>query len=157
MSEGTSATLLVVDDEARILSALRRTLRREGYEILTAETPVDALKLLDECSVDVILSDQKMPGMSGLQLLSRAAEVRPSAIRSVLTRADFKNRLSIFGGVQEEAFPANCGFPSRVDRESHQAEARCKEKYNGTAQAAPRRPNAQVKGIPNSRIGSGVP
>jgi len=77
--------LLVVDDEARILSALRRTLRREGYEILTAETPAEALRILDERAVDLILSDQKMPGMSGLELLARAAERRPGAARLLIT------------------------------------------------------------------------
>jgi response regulator RpfG family c-di-GMP phosphodiesterase len=44
--------LLIVDDEARILSALRRSLRREGYEILTAETVDEALRILDERPVD---------------------------------------------------------------------------------------------------------
>jgi response regulator RpfG family c-di-GMP phosphodiesterase len=77
--------VLVVDDEARILSALRRTLRREGYEILTAETPAEALRILEERPVDLILSDQKMPGMSGLELLARAAERRPSAARLLIT------------------------------------------------------------------------
>lgn len=77
--------VLVVDDEARILSALRRTLRREGYEILTAETPAEALRILEERAVDLILSDQKMPGMSGLELLARAAERRPGAARLLIT------------------------------------------------------------------------
>ena len=77
--------VLVVDDEARILSALRRTLRREGYEILTAETPAEALRILEERAVDLILSDQKMPGMSGLELLARAAERRPAAARLLIT------------------------------------------------------------------------
>ena len=78
-------TLLVVDDEARILSALRRSLRREGYRILTAETPAEALRILDENAVDAILTDQKMPGMSGLELLSRAAKRRPDALRLLIT------------------------------------------------------------------------
>jgi response regulator RpfG family c-di-GMP phosphodiesterase len=72
------ATLLLVDDEVRILSALRRVLRREGYRLLTAETP-------DEQAVDVIVTDQKMPGMSGLQLLAEAARRRPEARRLLIT------------------------------------------------------------------------
>ena len=61
--------LLIGDDEPRILSALRRALRREGYEIVTAETAAEALRILDERPVDAILSDHKMPGMSGVQFL----------------------------------------------------------------------------------------
>ena len=80
-----SPAVLVVDDEARILSALRRSLRREGYEILTAETVEEALRVLDERSVGLILSDQKMPGMSGVQFLAEAARRRPEAVRMLIT------------------------------------------------------------------------
>ncbi|HYB12079.1 MAG TPA: response regulator [Myxococcota bacterium] len=77
--------VLVVDDETRILSAVRRSLRREGYEILTAETPVEALAILEARSVDVILSDHKMPGMNGLEFLALAALRRPEAARLLIT------------------------------------------------------------------------
>ena len=77
--------LLIVDDEVRILTALRRVLRSERYEILTAETPTEALRLLDERRVDLILSDHKMPGMSGLELLARASSKQPSAGRILIT------------------------------------------------------------------------
>ncbi len=80
-----SPVVLVVDDEARILSALRRSLRREGYEIVTAETVEEALRVLDERSVALILSDQKMPGMSGVQFLAEAALRRPEAVRMLIT------------------------------------------------------------------------
>ncbi len=78
-------TLLIVDDEAQILSALKRTLRREGYEIVAVESAAAALRILDERCVDAILSDQKMPGMSGVQLLARAAEMRPEIVRMLIT------------------------------------------------------------------------
>ena len=77
--------LLIVDDEARILSALRRALRREGYEIFTAETVAEALRILDEHPVDAILTDQKMPGMNGAQFLVEAARRRPDAVRMIIT------------------------------------------------------------------------
>ena len=78
-------TLLIVDDEAQILSALKRSLRREGYEIVAVESAAAALRILDERCVDVILSDHKMPGMSGVQLLARAAEIRPDTVRMLIT------------------------------------------------------------------------
>ena len=78
-------TLLVVDDEARILSAIKRALRREHYEIVTAETASEALRIVDERPIDAILSDQKMPGMSGLALLAAVAERQPGIVRMLIT------------------------------------------------------------------------
>ncbi len=86
MSEGARApTLLLVDDEVHILAALRRALRREGWRLLTAETPQQALRVLDEQPIDLILTDQKMPGMSGLDLLADAVRRRPQARRVLIT------------------------------------------------------------------------
>jgi response regulator RpfG family c-di-GMP phosphodiesterase len=78
-------SLLVVDDEPRILSALRRSLRREGYELITSETVEEALRVLDARPVDAVLSDQRMPGTSGLQFLAEAARRRPQAVRMLIT------------------------------------------------------------------------
>jgi CheY-like chemotaxis protein len=77
--------LLIVDDEPRILSALRRTLRREGYEIIAVDSTREALRTLAEQPVDLILSDHKMPGMTGLQLLAEAARQSPRAVRILIT------------------------------------------------------------------------
>ncbi len=82
---GDPPTLLLVDDEARILSALRRSLRREGWRVLTASTPAEALRLLDEEPIDAVLSDHKMPGMSGLEVLEAAARRRPNAVRMLIS------------------------------------------------------------------------
>ena len=77
--------LLIVDDETRVLSALRRALRKEGYEILLASSPQEALKLIAEYEIDAILSDHKMPGMSGLQVLAEAKRRHPDAARLLIS------------------------------------------------------------------------
>lgn len=85
MSEAHTPVLLLVDDEPGILSALRRCLRREPYELLAAESCAEALRLVEAQPVDLVLSDQMMPGMTGLQLLERVAARRPRAIRMLIT------------------------------------------------------------------------
>ena len=85
MSEARRPVVLLVDDEPRILSALQRALRREGYEILAAETTMEALRLVDEHPVDCVLSDHKMPGMTGIELLGEVARRRPHAARMLIT------------------------------------------------------------------------
>lgn len=78
-------TLLLVDDEPNILSALQRLLRRDGYRILATDDPLKGLDMLAGEHVDVILSDQRMPGMSGVEFLRRAKETHPDSIRIVLS------------------------------------------------------------------------
>ncbi len=82
---GRSPQLLFVDDEERILSALRRSLRREGYELFCANGPSEGLRLVESREVDLVISDQRMPGMSGIEFLARVARVRPAAGRLLLT------------------------------------------------------------------------
>ena len=79
------STLLLVDDEEKILSALRRSLRREPYDVLTATSPREALRILDTQPVDLILTDHKMPRMSGVELLHEAARLQPKAARLLIT------------------------------------------------------------------------
>jgi diguanylate cyclase (GGDEF)-like protein/PAS domain S-box-containing protein len=78
-------TLLLVDDEANILNALTRALRRDGYRILTATCAEEALDLLAREEVHVIVSDQRMPGMSGTELLSKVKGMHPETVRIVLS------------------------------------------------------------------------
>jgi DNA-binding NtrC family response regulator len=83
--EGDAPTLLLVDDEERILSALRRALRREGWRILATSDPHEALRWLESEPVGAVLSDHKMRGMSGLELLEAAARLQPGAVRFLIT------------------------------------------------------------------------
>ncbi|MBP7204536.1 MAG: EAL domain-containing protein [Propionivibrio sp.] len=79
------STILLVDDEASILSSLRRVLRGENYRILTANSGAEALKLLALHPVGVVLSDQRMPGMSGSELLAQVRAMYPKTVRMVLS------------------------------------------------------------------------
>lgn len=78
-------TLLLVDDEAFILTALKRLLRRDGYHLLTAASGQEGLDILATTRVDVIVSDQRMPGMSGVEFLRQAKQVSPQSVRMVLS------------------------------------------------------------------------
>jgi len=84
-AESPSETLLLVDDEAGILNSLKRLLRREGYRILTTTDPMEALDLLATNDVQVVISDQRMPQMSGTEFLNRVREMHPDTIRMVLS------------------------------------------------------------------------
>ena len=74
-----------VDDEEIILSALIRMLRRDGYRILTATGADDALDVLGRNDVQVVISDQRMPGTSGTELLGKVREMYPDTVRMVLS------------------------------------------------------------------------
>ncbi len=78
-------TVLLVDDEENILAALRRLLRRDGYRILTAGGGDEGLQVLAQNEVDVIISDQRMPNMTGVEFLRRVKTIHPHTIRMVLS------------------------------------------------------------------------
>ncbi|WP_291991493.1 EAL domain-containing protein [Candidatus Accumulibacter sp. ACC003] len=84
-SAASQPTVLLVDDEPSILSALRRLLRREGYRVLVADSGAAAFVVLARESVEVIVSDQRMPQMSGTELLERVKKMYPRTVRLVLS------------------------------------------------------------------------
>jgi CheY-like chemotaxis protein len=81
----TGESLLLVDDEENVLRALVRLFRRDGYRIHTATRVEDAFELLAREPVQVILSDQRMPGTSGTEFLSQVKEMYPATVRLVLS------------------------------------------------------------------------
>ncbi len=78
-------TLLLVDDEPNVLASLKRLFRRDGYVIHTANSGTEGLDVLAGQRIDVIMSDQRMPGMTGVEFL-RAVKIKyPETIRIVLS------------------------------------------------------------------------
>jgi putative two-component system response regulator len=76
--------ILVVDDEPANLRLLKRVLS-DDYEVMTAQSGAEALKLLAEHDFSLIITDQRMPQMSGVQLLEQSLSIRPEAIKILLT------------------------------------------------------------------------
>ena len=89
--KATRPTLLVVDDEVEVLNSLHDLLRLD-YRVLTCESGSDALKYLQSSEeIHVVLSDQRMPGMTGVEVLRHARRLRPEATRLLFTAyADIK-------------------------------------------------------------------
>lgn len=101
MTEARNRTLMLVDDEDSVLSALKRLFRRDGYQILAASSGPEALRVLEGNEVDVILSDQRMPGMTGVDFLRQAKVLRPGTIR--MTLSGYTDLQSIIDAVNEGA------------------------------------------------------
>jgi len=101
-TEGKEAgTLLLVDDEPNILNALRRSLRRSGHRILTASSGAEGLEILEQEDIDIIVSDQRMPNMTGVEFLRRARERWPQTVR--ISLSGYTDLKSISDAINEGA------------------------------------------------------
>ena len=76
--------LMIVDDEQANLRLLERLFRRD-YQVLTADSGEAALRLLAQHDVALLITDQRMPGMTGIELIKHAADLRPQLVRIILT------------------------------------------------------------------------
>ena len=86
MSDNGKPAVVLVDDEDMILTSIRTLLMLESdYEVEAFTNPLDAVRHLENHTVDVIVSDFLMPGMTGIQLLAKAKELQPEATRVLLT------------------------------------------------------------------------
>lgn len=77
--------IMFVDDEENILNSLRRVFRREPYEVITCLSAEDALKIMETKEVQVLITDQLMPGMKGTELLEVVKHKYPLVIRIILS------------------------------------------------------------------------
>src|SRR5260370_41289683 len=76
--------ILIVDDEPANLRALERIFRN-GHSVLTAQSGPEALALLEQHDVALLISDQRMPGMTGIELVQKTVQLRPHMVRILLT------------------------------------------------------------------------
>lgn len=79
-----SHKILVVDDESANLRTLERIFRND-YSVLTAQSGPEALAILEQHDVALLISDQRMPGMTGIELLQKTVQLRPHMVRILLT------------------------------------------------------------------------
>lgn len=80
-----AAKILFVDDEVNVLTALSRALHQEQFQIFGATSATEALEILEKNHIDVVVSDEVMPGMSGTEFLSIVRGRYPEIIRIILT------------------------------------------------------------------------
>ena len=80
-----SEAIMFVDDEENILHSLRRVFKRQNYEVLTCLSGEEALQVLEQKEVQVMITDQVMPGLKGTELLKIVKEKYPLMIRIILS------------------------------------------------------------------------
>jgi response regulator RpfG family c-di-GMP phosphodiesterase/tRNA A-37 threonylcarbamoyl transferase component Bud32 len=97
-ADGAKARVLFVDDEERILTALRSVFRA-NYQVLTATSGPQALELVKKFQPHVVVSDQRMPEMTGVELLRQVKEAAPATVRLLLT--GYSDLAAIVGSVNE--------------------------------------------------------
>ena len=125
--EQTNRTILCVDGEREILSALRRFLRQKADRILTANSGEEGLELLEAHAPGVIVSDLRMPGMNGAEFLNRVLEFAPHTFRILLSgHADMEAVISSFNKGEIHRYllkpwdPAKLGHAIEQGFEHHQ-------------------------------------
>jgi DNA-binding NtrC family response regulator len=85
MNAAARAAVLFVDDEPAVLEGFRDAFRREAFEVVTAESALTALEILAARRIDVVVSDECMPQLSGADFLALVRKRHPDVVRIMLT------------------------------------------------------------------------
>lgn len=85
MDKSATKTVLYVDDEVNLLKALKRTVIEEPFELLTSASGQEGLEILATQPVQVVISDLRMPEMSGLEFLKQVEALYPNTVRVILS------------------------------------------------------------------------
>ena len=104
-------TILIVDDEKNYLVVLEALLGPEGYEIVTSESAKEAIRLIRDSDLDLVITDMKMPGMSGMELLEDSKKIKPELPVIMMTAygtiemavEDLEMALSLYDEVRDAA------------------------------------------------------
>ncbi len=94
--------VLFVDDDIAVTQGIRTSLRKSPFEVFTAHSGQEGLELLAESPFDVVVSDERMPRMSGSEFLSRVRELYPDTMRLILSgQADLRSAITAIndGGI----------------------------------------------------------
>ena len=100
--EGSSLSILVIDDDPDILGSIRQYLEDRGHRVFLAHTGEEGLRTLEKEPIDIVITDVKMPGMDGLEVLRRVKSEKPTTGVIILTghgsqaEEDEANRLGAF-------------------------------------------------------------
>ncbi|HEY7924497.1 MAG TPA: response regulator, partial [Vicinamibacteria bacterium] len=81
----TKGRIVVIDDEVNAAAALQTLLEEDGYEVARANDGASGLQLLEKTDADVVLTDLRMPGMDGIELLTRIKQIRPETMVILMT------------------------------------------------------------------------
>jgi response regulator RpfG family c-di-GMP phosphodiesterase len=97
-AESGKVRVLFVDDEERVLNGLR-ALFRQQFEVFTATNGAEALEIVRDSAIQVVVSDQRMPGMTGVELLREARKAAPHTVRMLLT--GYSDLAALVGSINE--------------------------------------------------------
>lgn len=79
------ASILLVDDDPKVINSLKRILNKREYRLLSATTSKDAIHILQNNKIDLLICDQKMPGILGIEILKYSKTIQPDMIRILIT------------------------------------------------------------------------
>jgi len=113
----TAISILVVDDEAEIRTMCRDVIAEAGWRARVASTTEQAFEILDQSSIDIVVTDLKVPALGGLEFLKRARETYPHVPVLVLTQ---------FGTIQSAVEATRMGAADYIPKPFHPAEFRSK-------------------------------
>ena len=140
--------ILVVDDEINNLNLLKRTLRKK-YNVFTAISGLEALEILKENKVDLIISDQRMPEMEGTTFFERSLKISPDSVRILITGySDVTTLINAINNVKINKYIKKPWSPSdlinivdaalelyQLDKHNHELICDLKELFSGTIKA----------------------
>ena len=123
-ASGRRHRVLLVDDEPSVLRALSRLLRREPYELVSTDNAAEALEMMTAAPADLIITDQRMPEMTGTELLEQIRTRWPNTIRMVLSGYSEVNAILEAGQQGRHLQVPDQAMERRGDQTPHPTRAR---------------------------------